>query len=300
MTRLSPALMLAIAIGITGCNRNPAEKSSGKPKVIATFSVLEDFVREVAGDKVELVTLVGPDGDAHEFQPTPQDVAAIGDASIVFEIGAGFESHWFDKAFQASGSKAERVVVSRGMMLDMHEGEADPHIWHQVGNAVHMVEKVRDGLIEIDPANASHYRSNAKRYVAKLGVLDDWIVQQVKPLPQERRKLVTSHDTFGYFAKRYGFTVAGSVLPSFSTEAADPSAADFAALVEKIKKEGVPAIFCETSHNAKLVNRLAEAAGVKVAPPLYTDALGPAGNPGATYDGMMRHNVTTIVEALRR
>ncbi len=304
------ASFAVLFLGAVGCS--PAPTPPAKPKVVATFSVLGDFVREVAGDEVELVTLVGPDGDAHTFDPTPQDVAAVGGATVVFENGAKFESGWFDKAYTASGSKAVRVVTSDGLKLiegdcdhthtdaePGHVHEDDPHVWHDVGNAIHMVGKVRDGLVAADPANAAVYRANADAYLGKLKDLDAWVVAAIGTLPKDRRKLVTGHDTFGYFAKRYGFTVAGSVLPSFSTEAADPSAAAFAELVAKVKAEKVPAIFCETSHNTKLVERLATAAGVKVAPPLYTDALGPPDSPGGTYLKMMRSNVTTIVGALQ-
>lgn len=302
--------LVFVAVGCTAAPPSPVD--SGKPKAVATFSVLGDFVREVGGDKVELVTLVGADGDAHTFDPTPQDVAAIGGATVAFENGAKFESGWFDKAYAASGSKAARVVTSDGLKLlegdcdhehtdpdPGHVHEDDPHVWHDVANAIHMVGKVRDGLVAADPANRAEYRANAEAYLAKLRDLDGWVVATTGTLPKERRKLVTGHDTFGYFAKRYGFTVAGSVLPSFSTEAADPSAAGFAELVAKVKAEKVPAIFCENSHNAKLVDRLATAAGVKVAPPLYTDALGPRDSPGGTYLKMVRSNVTTIVDALK-
>lgn len=298
--------LVTLLAALVGCSAPPPPAGSGKPQVVATFSVLDDFVRNVAGDRVDLVTLVGPDGDAHTFNPAPQDVAAIGRAAVVFEVGAGFETGWFDKAFAASGSTAERVAVSDGLVLRAGDGsepghahELDPHVWHEVTNAIHMVGKVRDGMCEIDPANAAAYRANADAYVAELRELDAWIVTAVKAVPADRRKLVTSHDTFGYFARRYRFTVVGSVLPSFSTEVADPSAAEFADLVNRVKAQRVPAVFCEASHNAKLVERLAAAAGVRVAPPLYTDALGAKGSAGETYLGMMRHNVSTIVGALK-
>lgn len=304
-------LLVVPLLAAVGCGPAPPAES-GRPRVVTTFSVLGDFVREVGGDRAERVTLVGSDGDAHTYQPTPQDVAAVGRAAVVFENGAGFEAGWFDKVYAASGSKASRVVAVDGLKLvegnhhpfgeeaeSGHTQEVDPHVWHEVTNAAHMVGKVRDGLAAADPANAAFYRANADAYLARLRDLDAWVVTAVATLPPDRRKLVTSHDTFGYFARRYGFTVAGTVLPSFSTEAADPSAAAFAGLAEKVRREKVPVVFCEASGNPKLVDRLAAAAGVRLAPPLYTDALGPAGSPGATYEGMMRHNVTTIVDALK-
>lgn len=299
---------------LTGCQRSgPTPNPTGKPVVVATFSVLGDMTRNIGGEHIDVLTLVGPDGDAHTFQPTPQDIASVGNAAAVVEIGAKFETAWFDGAYKASRSSAKRVSVSDGLKLlegachhgpgeevdPDHTHELDPHIWHEVNNALHMVERIRDALCELDPSHADDYRANATRYSAELRTLDSWIVAKVKELPEERRKLVTSHDTFGYFAKRYGFRVVGSVLPSFSTEAADPSAAEFAQLVKRVQAQKIPAIFCESSHNPKLAERLASAAGVKIAPPLYTDALGPVGSPGGTYLQMMRYNVTTMVDALK-
>lgn len=306
--------MLCALLVLVGCQRSgPMPNAIGKPVVVSTFSVLSDLTRNIGGEHIEILTLVGPDGDAHTFQPTPQDVATIGKATAIIEIGVKFETAWFDPAYQASRSQAKRVVVSQGMKLlegachhppgdeadPDHTHELDPHVWHEVNNALHMVERIRDALCELDPSHAEDYRANATRYMAELRSLDAWIVTKVKELPEERRKLVTSHDTFGYFAKRYGFRVVGSVLPSFSTETADPSAAELAKLVASVQSQKIPAIFCESSHNPKLAERLASAAGVKIAPPLYTDSLGPIDSPGGTYLQMMRYNVTTIVDALQ-
>jgi zinc/manganese transport system substrate-binding protein len=284
----------------------------GKLKVVATYSILGDLVRNVAGDDAEVVTLVGPDGDAHTFDPSPQDGMAVADADLLFENGAGFET-WLDKLHSSTGGRAKRVVVSTGIELREgqcnhgqaerekpgHAHEDDPHLWHDVRNAAHMVGVIRDALCEIDPPHADQYRANATAYLKKLDALHAWVEGEVAKLPADRRKLVTSHDTFGYFAERYGFTVAGTLLASVSTEAADPSAAEFARLVEAVKAAKVPAVFAENVHNPKLMERLAAEAGVKLAPPLYTDALGKPGTPGDTYERMMRHNVTTIVDALK-
>ena len=179
-----------------------------------------------------------------------------------------------------------------------HE-EHDPHVWHDVQNAIHMVEAIRDELVKVDPAHADKYQANAAAYLQQLQDLDKWVVEQVATLPEANRKLVTSHDTFGYFSRRYGFQVVGTALSSFSTEASDPSAADFAKLIEAIKAAKVPAIFAENVQNPKLMQRLAQEAGVKLAPPLYTDALGKEGSEGDTYIKMMRYNVTTIVNSLK-
>lgn len=317
---LALTLLGLAAVAGGGCGGKPSGggsgggrfTTSGKLRVVATYSVLGDLVTNVAGDAAEVVTLVGPDGDAHTFDPSPQDGMAVADCAVVFENGVGFET-WLDKLHSSSGSKAVRVVVSKG--LEFREGEChhgpkekhepghahedDPHVWHDVKNAVHMVAVIRDRLCEIDPSHADNYRANAAAYLAKLEALHTWVEKTVGTLPPDRRKLVTNHDTFGYFADRYGFQVAGTALQSVSTEAGDPSAAEFAKLVEAVKAAKVPAIFAENVHNAKLMERLAAEAGVKLAPPLYTDALGPPGGGGDTYETMVRHNVITIVAALK-
>lgn len=284
----------------------------GKLRVVATYSILGDLVKNVAGDEAEVVTLVGPDGDAHTFDPSPQDGMTVADAQVIFENGAGFET-WLDKLYLSSDSKATRVVVTKGLEFREgrcnhgpnekrdpgHKHEDDPHVWHDVRNTIHMVGIIRDRLCEIDPSHADKYRANAAAYLAKLEALHGWVEKEVETLPRDRRKLVTTHETFGYFADRYGFTVAGTVLQSVSTEAGDPSAAEFARLIETVKAAKVPAIFAENVHNPKLTERLAAEAGVKLAPPLYTDALGKPGSSGDTYEKMVRHNVSTIVAALK-
>jgi len=179
-------------------------------------------------------------------------------------------------------------------------GEYDPHVWHDVPHMIHVTKQIRGALIQVAPAHTEIYRANAARYMQDLHTLDTWIREAVHTLPVARRKLVTSHDVFGYFAQRYGFTEVGTALGSLSTDVADPSAGAIAALVNKIRAENVPAIFAETMHNPKVVERIAAATGAKLPPPLYTDALGPSGSPGETYIKMMRYNVTTIVHALQQ
>jgi zinc/manganese transport system substrate-binding protein len=320
-TQLVTAIWLTLLLMPAGCgtSRDAAGPRSGKLKVVATFSVLGDFVHNVGGDQVDLITLVGPDGDAHTFEPAPTDGVALAKADVLFENGASLEP-WLDGLYKSSQTKARRVVVSKGLKLieadedehkngqkspkkdaDGHKHEdLDPHVWHDARNAMHIVEVIRDQLGELDPANAEKYKANAASYLQQLKDLDGWVVQTVATLPEGERRLVTSHDTFGYFARRYGFQVLGSGLESVSTEASDPSAADFAKLVDTIKAVKVPAIFTENVHNPKLMQRLAKEAGVRLAPDLFTDALGKAGSGGDTYEKMMRHNVTTIVGQLKR
>lgn len=310
-------VLLATAVFV-GCNRNPNGGDGGgrftqpgKLRVVATHSILGDLVKNVVGDEAEVVVLVGPDGDAHTFDPSPQDGMTVADTVVLFENGAGFET-WLDKLYASSGSKATRVVVTKGLKLresedehDLsekgkpHTHEADPHVWHDVKNAIHMVGIIRDRIIEIDPSHADTYRAKSAAYVSKLEMLHRWVEETTHTLPPERRKLVTNHDTFGYFADRYGFKIVGTVLQSVSTEAGDPSAAEFAKLVDAVKVEKVPTIFAENIHNPKLMERLAREAGVKLGPPLYTDALGKPGSTGDTYEKMVRYNVTTLVTALK-
>jgi zinc/manganese transport system substrate-binding protein len=282
-------------------------------QVVATFSIVGDLVQQVAGDEVAVTTLIGPGVDAHTYDPAPADLVALENADLIVENGLGFEP-WLDQFLASAGAPATRVVASAGITPrvlaagegdagdageDAHEaGESDPHVWHDVANAIVMVENIRDALVAADPAHAARYEENAAAYIAELRALDEWIREEVATIPDERRKLVTSHDTFGYFAAAYGFAVIGTALGSLSTEAGDPSAQQIVLLIEQIRAAGVPAIFAENVANPDLMESLAAEAGVVLAPPLYTDALGPAGSPGATYDGMMRANVTTIVDAL--
>ena len=309
MRRLSLVTLMLVLVLLAGCS-NQARRP-GKLRVVVTYSVLGDLVKNVAADCAEIVVLVGPDGDAHTFEPTPKDGIGLADADLVFENGIGFEP-WLDKLHAASNSKVRRVVVTQGLEIlegecnhndkvgENHEHEDDPHVWHEVQNSIHMVGIIRDKLAEADPVNSEKYKTNSTKYLKRLEALDLWVLAQVEILPKDRRKLVTSHDTFGYFANRYGFQVLGTLLSSFSTEASDPSPVTFAKLVDSIKAAKVPAIFAENTQNPKVMERLAHEAGVKLAPPLFTDALGKPGTPGDTYENMIRSNVTTIVDALKQ
>lgn len=282
--------------------------AAGEPlQVVASFSILGDLVQQVGGDAVQVTTLIGPGVDAHTYDPAPADLVALEVADVVFENGLGFEP-WLDQFYESTAPAAARVVVTDGIAprpaAEEHEGEEqehgafDPHVWHDVANAVVMVENIRDGLIAADPARQETFEANAAATIGELEALDAWVREQVDTLPPERRKLVTSHDTFGYFADAYGFEVVGTALGSLSTEAGDPSARETATLISDIQAAGVPAIFAENVSNPALMESIAAEAGVTLAPPLYTDALGAPGSPGETYAGMIRGNVTTIVDAL--
>lgn len=282
--------------------------------VVATFSILGDLVRNVAEDRVEIATLVGPGADAHTFEPSPADNQVLLGADVIFENGLGFET-WLDGLYESSGSGARRVVATEGMegLIEAGEheeeggeghaeegeghGEYDPHVWHDVTNAIYMVERIRDALAEADPRNAAVYRANAEEYIGELRALDEDVRGRTSALLENRRKLVTSHDTFGYFARRYGFEVVNTAL-GVTTEESEPSAAEIAQLIREIEGAGVPAVFTENVSNPGVLERVAQETGAEVALPLYTDALGEPGSEGETYVEMERYNADTIVEAL--
>lgn len=349
----SAVLLLSSIVGssmlLGACAAPPRPAPSAAPaaveeiRAVATFSIIGDVVRAVAGDRVDLFTLVGSDADVHDFEPVPSDSARMAEARLVFENGLELES-WLDGLYQSSGSQATRVTLSSGVQVREgghdhaeeeahgHEGEAaaggtpeashsddakqaderdhdgekadehgefDPHVWQSPENMMQMARNVRDALVKADPANAAAYAASADAYIAQLQALDKEIAEMLAQIPAERRKIVTSHDALGYFADRYGLTVVGSVIPALSTEAGDPSAQDIAALVEAIRAEAVTAIFLESMANPRLVERVAQEAGVKIGPELYTDALGAPGSDGGTYIDAMRFNAKALAELLR-
>jgi zinc/manganese transport system substrate-binding protein len=297
-------ITLVLAVALAACGQ-PATGTPAvtRPRVVATFSILGDLVGQVGGDLVEPHTLVGPDGDAHTFEPAPADAVSVAQADLDFENGLEFEA-WLDQLYTSSGSTAQRVVVTEGVTpgqigLGDEAGSVDPHTWQDVTSSMKMVEIIRDALAMQDPAHAAAYQANAASYLAQLQTLDTEIQGMVNTLAPERRRLVTNHDALGYFARRYGFEILGNALGSISTEAGEPSAAQLAQLIEEIKAAGVPAIFTENIENNSIINQVAQEAGVVVAPPLYTDALGMPGTDGETYLKMMRYNAETIVAALK-
>lgn len=322
-------LFLLLSMVVLGLNAGFAEGQSSDDvplKVVATYSILGDIVKNVAGEQINLIVLVGRDGDPHVYEPTPQDAIALAGADLIFENGLMFEA-WLDELYEASGSTARRVVVSKGVDVidfaghdddhdddhdhddhdddhhrhnhDNHEhGEFDPHIWHDPHNGIVIVENIRDALAEIDPNHAEMYQANAEAYMAELTALDVYIAELVEEIPAENRVLVTSHESFGYFAHRYGFEMI-TALGAFSTDVSDPSAGQIAALVKEVRAFGVPAIFGENITTAGLLEQLARETGVNFIETLYTDALGQVGTDGDSYLNLLRYNAETIAEALK-
>lgn len=292
----------------------PAVRDPNRPlNVVATFSIVGDVVQNVGGTHITLKTLVTAGQDAHTFDPAPGEGKLLTEADLIFEMGLGFEP-WLKDLFTAANSKARRIELSAKIEAlhasdsadhaestpDGHDdhGEHDPHLWHDVTNVIQMARTTRDALSQADPAHAAEYQANAEKYITELQTLDQWIFEQVKLIPAERRKLITTHDTFAYFAHRYGFEIIGTVLAT-STEGASPSAQEIAELVNTVKQTGVPVIFAENVTSNALLQQVADEAGVRVVGPLYTDALGATGSPGETYIKLMRDNVRVIVEALK-
>jgi zinc/manganese transport system substrate-binding protein len=298
--------MAAIAFVLAG---TISAKVTEKPKVIATISIIGDWAHQIGGDDIDLTTLVGPDGDPHEYQPVPADSLKLTQANVILENGFGLEP-WLDKLCNSANTNATRVVITRGIEArhaPASEGERpygkdddrDPHAWQNVKNAIIMVNNIRDALIQADPTHTDDYKSRADAYDKQLADLDAYVAQQIESIPPNRRKLVTSHDAFGYFGQRYGVDISRSALESVTTEAADPSAKQIAEVIEQIKASKVPVIFLENIQNPKLINQIASEANVKVGPPLYSDALGQPGTDGDTYLKMIRYNVDTLVKSLK-
>jgi zinc/manganese transport system substrate-binding protein len=291
-------LVAMVVLAALGLQSSPASAQPQRLRVVATFSIIGDLVQNVGGNRIQLTTLVGPDGDTERYEPTSGDARALTQAEVIFENGLGSEP-WLDRFYAASRSNASRVRVSQGVELIREGNEIDPHFWHDVGSSIRVVRTIRDALVGIDPANAETYSANADAYIARLEELDRWVLDQVATLPAERRKLVTSHDTFGYFANRYGFEIVGVGLQSFFTEA-QPSAQAVNQLAQNIRRAGVPAVFVENVTDPRLMEQVAREAGIVVAPQLYTDAIGDSRSPASNYIDMIRHNVRTMVSSLNR
>ncbi len=285
--------------------------------MVATTTVMQDFVRVIAGDRVTMVGILKANVDPHDYEPSPADTKAVADADLIVINGAGIEE-WLDKLVTSAEPKGPVIDLSQNVTLrggdepsvagsgdhsearsdeHGHDGK-DPHIWHDPTNAKIMVTDLTAALVAADAANASTYESNRDAYLAELDVLDAEIEQQIGTLTNKR--LVTNHDAFGYYIDHYGLEFVGSIIPGFDSTS-EMSASDLSDLIATIKAEDVKAIFSEGSLPPKTADAIAREAGVKVVEgddALFGDGLGPAGSPGATYLEMMRHNTETIVSNL--
>ena len=269
----------------------PPAAAETKPKVVATFSILADLVREVGGDAVEIVTLVGPDSDAHTYQPKPGDARSLAGAKVLVSNGLGFEG-WIDRLADAADFKGTRVVASAGAPAD-----ADPHCWQDVACTRRYIANIAEGLAAADPANTAGYRARAERYDQRLAMLDAWIRREIAGVPEARRQAITGHSSFRYFARAY--EVRFSAPRGYSTDS-EPTARDVANLIRQVREQKVKALFIENMSNPTLVAEIARDSGAIVGPRLYSDALSKPDGPAPTYEAMMRHNVTALVQGMQK
>jgi ABC-type Zn uptake system ZnuABC Zn-binding protein ZnuA len=316
---LAALLTVLLALGVAACGGEGGSSAQGDGlKVVAVTTYLADIAQNVAGDRLEVRSLIPEGADAHSFEPSPQDAKLLAEGAIVIRDIKGL-TPLVDDLIKASAHEGQVVVdAAAGLTGRPAEGEEghddvasddgaqgaehqhdtggiDPHFWLDPVNIITYVENIRKALVSADPDGEAVYRSNADAYVAKLEQLDEWIAQQVDQIPAQHRLLVTNHEEFGYFAARYGFEVVGTVIPSVSSEAA-PSAQQLSALISQIKATGAPAIFLEAGSNTDLADEVAREAGVTVVDDLYTHSVSEA---APTYIDMMRWDATHIVEALR-
>jgi len=268
--------------------------------VVATFSILGDLVKNVGGDRVEVSTLVGPNGDVHVYLPTPGDARKLAAAKVVFVNGLGLEG-WVTRLISASSTKASIVIASEGIkprkMKDEHDtGDVpDAHAWQSVANAKIYVANIRDGLIALDPAGKASYDANATAYLGKLDELEKQVAVTIAKIPVDRRKIITTHDAFGYFSDAYGMTF---IAPEGVSTDAEPSAKDLAKIITQIKMQKIPAVFMENITDPRLMEEIARETGATTGGTLYSDALSDPSGPAGTYIDMMRHNVSEFTKAL--
>ncbi|MBA2400281.1 MAG: metal ABC transporter substrate-binding protein [Bradyrhizobium sp.] len=263
-------------------------------KAVASFSILGDFVRNVGGTSVSVTTLVGPDSDAHVYSPTPSDAKKLADARLIFINGLGFEG-WLPRLVKSANSKAAIVTATSGIAPLKLGSAADPHAWQSLANAKVYVGNIRDALVTADPASAQAFRGNAEAYLVKLDALDREVREAIAGIPEGRRKLITNHDAFGYFATAYGLEFIAPV--GVSTEA-EPSARDIAAIITQIKRAKIPAVFLENVSDPRLIRRISAETGAKVGGTLYSDSLTGEKGDAPTYIDMVRHNIKALTSAL--
>lgn len=279
-----------------------ASFAADKLPVTASFSILGDLVRVVGGDRVRVTTLVGPSEDAHVFEPKPADAKAIVQSRLLVTNGLGFEP-WAQKLAGSAGYRGETVEASKGVKpraMSAEKGhrhlEADPHAWQNPNNVILYVRNISAALARVDPAGAAAYQANTEAYVKELQTLDAWAREQFASIPLPKRKVITSHDAFAYFAAQYQIKF---LAPQGVSTDAEPSAKQVAELIRQIQREKIKAVFVENMSNPKLLAQLSEDAGVKVGPALYVDALSAIGGPADSYLKLMRHNVTQLALGMR-
>ena len=300
----------ALLLG-TGLMLGAASAYAAPLKVVASFSVLGDLTKQVGGDDVSVTNLVGPDGDAHVFQPTPNDAKALKEADVIIVNGLGFEG-WMSRLIESSGTKAPVVTASQGIAKTLtmaeeeeeghhdhhhHHGSTDPHAWQNITNGRVYVKNIAAALQKADAANAKDYTERAAKLDAELAALDAWVKKEIATVPAERRRVITTHDAFGYFADAYKVTFLAPT--GFSTDD-EPSAKEMKQLIQQIKSGNTRALFFENMSNPNVIKQLARETGAVVGPALYADALSGAAGNAPTYQAMFKYNVTELVQAMGR
>ncbi len=277
-----------------------------KLKVVASFSILADLTKNVGGDRVEVSALVGPGGDAHVYTPTPADARNVAAAKLVIINGLGFEG-WLARLVKSAGNKATVITATKGITprkekADAHghkhshdHSDADPHAWQSVANAKIYVANIRDALVAADASGAEAYRKNADAYVAKLDALDREVREAVAKLPAERRRVISTHDAFGYFADAYGITF---IAPQGVSTEAEATARDVARIITQIKAQKIPAVFLENVSDPRLMRRISQESGARLGGTLFSDSLTDEKGPAPTYIDMIRYNIKALTGAL--
>lgn len=293
---MKPKMLLAAVFALSSM----AGLAQAKPiEAVASFTVLADMVQNVGGDHVHVTSLIGPNGDPHAYEPTPNDAQALKRANLVFVSGLHLEG-WLDRLIKASGYQGQPVVLSNGIKTRSMEEDGkritDPHAWNSAANGVVYVRNIISALQKADPANASDYQAKGEQYIQQLEQLDAYARAQVQAIPSGKRKVLTSHDAFGYFGDAYGVTFLSPL--GFSTET-EASAADVGKLIKQIKQEHVSTYFFENSSDPRLVKQIADASGAQPGGGLYVESLSPADGPAPTYAQMFRYNVDKLTAAMK-
>ena len=295
-------LALALVLALAG----PGIAAEPKLRAVATFSILGDLVAQVGGERVAVTTLVQPNADAHGYTPAPSDARTLADARLVVVNGFGLEG-WIDRLIKASGTKAPVVVASAGVKPieaedDGHEGSGhahghhdDPHAWQSIANARIYVGNIRDALVRIDPDHAAAYADNAKAYLATLDALDAEVRTGIAAIPKAQRRIITTHDAFGYFTAAYGLTF---IAPQGVSTDSEASPRDVARIIRQIRQEKIPAVFLENISDPRLMQQIARESGAVVGGKVFSDALSGSDGPAPTYVAMMRHNLAAFTTAL--
>jgi zinc/manganese transport system substrate-binding protein len=290
-------LLLALVLGLLLTPSHAQDQPKQAPlKVVASFSILGDFVKNVGGERVEVTTLVGTDGDVHVYTPTPADARKITEAKLLVVNGFGLEG-WLPRLLQAAGGKASIVTATKGIAPLRLGSDADPHAWQSVANAKQYVTNIRDALAAAAPSDADYFDRQTQAYLAKLEALDGEVRQEVDQIPESRRAVISTHDAFGYFASRYGIRFIAPIGVSTESEA---SARDIAAIIAQVKAAHIPAVFLEQISDPRLMRRISAETGARIGGTLYSDALTDEKGDAPTYIDMVRHNIRTLASALAR